>query len=80
MLYLTRRINESIQISDEITITVVRINDKQICLGIDAPRNITVMRRELLKNSVKKTKSLATDTTSANDEGTTTMDPEAGPD
>jgi carbon storage regulator CsrA len=48
MLVLSRKLNESIQIGDRIRITVVRVEGGQIRLGIEAPREITVMRGELL--------------------------------
>ena len=49
MLVLTRRVDESILIGEDIRITVVKIKGtQQICLGIDAPRNVPVLREELL--------------------------------
>ncbi|OHB87352.1 MAG: carbon storage regulator [Planctomycetes bacterium RIFCSPHIGHO2_02_FULL_40_12] len=47
MLILTRRLGESIIIENNIKITVVDINKRQIKLGIDAPKNITVNREEI---------------------------------
>ena len=47
MLILTRRLGESIIIENNIKITVVDINKRQITLGIDAPKNITVNREEI---------------------------------
>ena len=38
MLVLTRRVDESIRIGDDIRITVVKIKGtQQICVGVDAP-------------------------------------------
>jgi carbon storage regulator len=53
MLNLTRRPNESIQISDEITVTVISIDGKKIRLGIKAPKHINVVRTELLDRDKK---------------------------
>jgi carbon storage regulator len=55
MLILTRKKNESITIGDDITITITEIHENSIKLGIDAPKNITVLRKELIGKS-KKTK------------------------
>ena len=48
MLVLTRRVDESIRIGDDIRITVVKIKGTQICVGVDAPRDVPVLHEELL--------------------------------
>jgi len=48
MLILSRKFNESIVIDGGITITVVEIRGNQIRLGIEAPREVGVMREELV--------------------------------
>ena len=48
MLVLTRKQNQSIRIGDHITISVVRIKGNTIQIGIDAPRDVSVVRSELL--------------------------------
>lgn len=47
MLVLSRKKNESIIISDTITITVVEIRGDKVRLGINAPRDIPVHRSEV---------------------------------
>jgi carbon storage regulator len=47
MLVLTRKRDESLIIADSIVVTVVQIEGGQVRLGIDAPRHIRVLRREL---------------------------------
>jgi carbon storage regulator len=47
MLVLARKKNESIVISDNITITVVEIRGDKVRLGIEAPREISVHRQEV---------------------------------
>jgi len=47
MLVLTRKLNESIQIGDNIEITVLSVQGDQIKLGIKAPRDIEVHRKEV---------------------------------
>lgn len=47
MLVLARRLNESIVIGDEIEVVVIDIKGDQVKLGIKAPKNITVHRKEI---------------------------------
>ncbi len=48
MLVLTRRLNESIVINGDIVITVLEVGrNGQVRLGIEAPRNYQIYRREL---------------------------------
>ena len=47
MLILTRRIGEAIIIGDNVHITVLSIKGNQVRLGINAPKNITVHRKEI---------------------------------
>lgn len=47
MLVLSRKKNESIIINDDITITVVEIRGDKVRLGIDAPKDVSVHRREV---------------------------------
>ncbi|MBA2132319.1 carbon storage regulator CsrA [Capillibacterium thermochitinicola] len=47
MLVLTRKINESIIIGDDVKVTVVEIKGEQVKLGISAPKRISVHREEV---------------------------------
>ncbi|APH03579.1 carbon storage regulator CsrA [Bacillus weihaiensis] len=47
MLVLTRKLNESIQIGENIEITVLSVKGDQIKLGIKAPQDIEVHRKEV---------------------------------
>jgi carbon storage regulator len=49
MLILSRRPGESLTIGDNIVVTVVSINGNQIRLGIEAPRDVRVLRDEIYK-------------------------------
>jgi carbon storage regulator len=49
MLVLTRKTNERILIGDDIVLTVVRIDDYSVRLGIDAPKDVEILREELLQ-------------------------------
>jgi carbon storage regulator len=47
MLILARKINESIMIGDQVEISIVDIKGDQVKLGINAPRQVKVFRREV---------------------------------
>ena len=47
MLYLSRKIGESVMINDDIEIQVVSIRGNVIKLGFTFPRNVMVLRKEL---------------------------------
>lgn len=47
MLVLTRKQDESIMIGDEIEVKLLDIRESQVKIGIIAPRNIAVHRREV---------------------------------
>lgn len=47
MLILTRKLGESINIGDEIRVSVLGIRGRQVRLGIEAPGNIVVHREEI---------------------------------
>jgi carbon storage regulator len=47
MLYLTRKVGESVIINDEIEVTVVDIRGKSIKLGFNFPPEASVLRREI---------------------------------
>jgi carbon storage regulator len=48
MLVLTRKLLEKLYIGDDICVTVVRLEGGQVRLGIDAPREVSVVRAELI--------------------------------
>lgn len=50
MLVLTRKINESIMIGDDVEVVVVEVKGDQIKLGVRAPRSLSVHRAEVYNN------------------------------
>jgi carbon storage regulator len=47
LLVLTRKSNQSIMIGDEIEVSVLSIMGEKVRIGIQAPRNIPVFRKEV---------------------------------
>ncbi|MDZ7373232.1 MAG: carbon storage regulator CsrA [candidate division KSB1 bacterium] len=54
MLVLTRKLGESIVIGDNIRVTVVEIHGKQVRLGVEAPRDVSVHRGEVYERIVEE--------------------------
>lgn len=47
MLVITRKKDEAVLIGDDIEITVVKLEDGSVKLGISAPKNKTILRKEV---------------------------------
>ncbi len=56
MLVLTRKAGQSILIGKDIIIKVIGVSGNQVELGIEAPRNLLILREELLKEIEEFTK------------------------
>ncbi len=50
MLVLARKLNESIMIGDDVEVVVIDIKGDQVKLGIRAPKNVTVHRKEIYQD------------------------------
>ncbi len=65
MLVLTRKVDESITIGDSIVITVLAVEGERVKLGINAPRDMLILRQEVfqaVQDQVKIQHLLAEDT------------------
>jgi carbon storage regulator len=59
VLVLTRKLNEALKIGDDVTVTVLSIDGDRIRLGIEAPEEIRIVRKELLEE-IEEANQLAT--------------------
>jgi len=48
MLVLSRKPGESIRINDNITINIVSVGPGRVKIAIDAPKDVTILREELV--------------------------------
>ena len=53
MLILTRRLGETILIGDDIEVTIVDIKGNQVRIGIQAPKDVDIVREELLERDTE---------------------------
>jgi len=56
MLVLARKLGESIVIADNITVKIVSVENGVVKLGIDAPREISIIRSELIEEVTESNK------------------------
>jgi carbon storage regulator len=58
-LILARRVNQTINIGDDITVTVVGVQGGQVRIAIDAPKSVTVDRAEISERKRREADALA---------------------
>ena len=49
MLVLTRRVEEKIQIGENIVVSILSVEGGVVKIGIDAPREVSILRMEVLE-------------------------------
>ncbi|HUZ48162.1 MAG TPA: carbon storage regulator CsrA [Candidatus Dormibacteraeota bacterium] len=59
MLVLSRKVNQSIIIGDNVRIVVVSVDRDQVKLGIEAPREVSVHRSEIYEEIQRSNRSAA---------------------
>ncbi len=47
MLVLSRKVDQTIVIQDNITVKILEISGDRVKIGISAPRNVVILRQEL---------------------------------
>ena len=60
MLVLTRKVNQSIVIGDDIEVVVLEVRGEQIRLGIKAPRDVVVHRKEIYEQIQEENQAAST--------------------
>ena len=68
MLVLSRKLGESILLDDKISITVMEVSKGVVKLGIDAPKEMLILRKEL-EEIIKDANIKAANRTNTNDLG-----------
>lgn len=56
MLILNRKIGESIILGDYIEVKILDIQDGKIKVGIEAPRDVTILRKEVYEEVIEENK------------------------
>ena len=49
MLVISRKPGESLVISDQIKVTIISLGNDKVTIGIDAPREVKIVREELIE-------------------------------
>jgi len=61
MLVLSRKKNESIIINDNVVVTVIDVRGDKVRIGIEAPRDVSVHRQEILESILNEKLKFASD-------------------
>ena len=64
MLVLSRKTNESIVIDGNVTVSVLRVDNDNVRIGIEAPKEVNVMRYEIYEE-IRKNNQMAADSSVA---------------
>jgi carbon storage regulator len=65
MLVLSRKPGEALRVGEDVEITIVEVKGEMVRLGIDAPRNVPVWRKELWEAIVEENRKAAEEAAAA---------------
>ncbi|HEJ6213558.1 TPA: carbon storage regulator CsrA [Pseudomonas aeruginosa] len=54
MLILTRRVGETLMVGDDVTVTVLGVKGNQVRIGVNAPKEVAVLREEIYQRIQKE--------------------------
>ncbi|MCO2560257.1 carbon storage regulator CsrA [Pseudomonas aeruginosa] len=54
MLILTRRVEETLMVGDDVTVTVLGVKGNQVRIGVNAPKEVAVHREEIYQRIQKE--------------------------
>jgi len=63
MLVLSRKESEKIILGDDIVLTIVRVSGDRVRLGIQAPKDMLILRHELENKDIEVESSIDTNST-----------------
>ncbi len=66
MLVLSRKKNESIVIGENVVVTVIEIRGDKVRLGIDAPKDVAVHRKEVMEAILRENLKFSSPSTEEN--------------
>ena len=52
MLVLSRKVNETVLIGDDVRVTILAVDGERVRIGIDAPKSMRIFRKELLNQTI----------------------------
>ncbi|HIP55360.1 MAG TPA: carbon storage regulator [Sulfurimonas autotrophica] len=67
MLVLARKTDESIVIGEDIVVKIISIENGVVKLGIDAPKEVSIIRNELIEAVKESNKAASLEEVNAND-------------
>jgi carbon storage regulator len=68
MLVLSRKIDQEILIGEEIVVTVISVNGNRVKLGIEAPEDVRILRKEVIPFASEQWDDLSLDLSNSGDE------------
>jgi carbon storage regulator len=62
MLVIKRKVGEELKVGDDISIKIISVDKNQVKIGIDAPKDVSILRMELIEEIANQNKLANKDT------------------